>query len=681
MRRIYFLLIVIIGGIGIFAVFRFRKLVVADIRPEVLNISTSQVTIAWLSEVPYKGTVFYKPVGSDVRPSEAMETFGASSQHEVVITGLKSSTRYTYWIGKSKSRFQFQTQPVPVSPFSFLMVTGSIGRQIVSLVTSEMPEFIISLTDINRQKDCFSEIRPYIPIYGHDGVDSPFLRTIEKGKTADSAGLWRLDWGGLRLIFAYGTGQMTTMLDAPAAHTLGVITSMIKIDKETIKQTKLHSILIAHNKQKPTGPVAFVAVVGESKEVAEIDGIQYFGIGVRGKKAESEYSIAVRVDVDVESSRAVFLDDGREVALKRPPLKEKRTCTECRRLADKGAYEESVKAYKEFIGSHQGHFQISDAYFAIASIYDEKLFKFIEALQWYNRLLNEYPKGTLAPLAKQRIKYLSTYCDYNYEPLVQFERIRKIEFARKKHSVEERNKVLVRVESIITEYPDSKSAPTMQYWLANQYRQSDPDKAVQAYQRLRDKYPNSPQAQEILIEIGETYYDAGRFREAIEVYTKGLGELPVHQETIKAQISRAERNIRRDKIALICWGVIIFITAVTILARPRGININRIGWSIAGFVVLELILLFGAWLIHEQFSSVAEMLLITIFFSAVASVGSLISISFAEKLIGKAAAKTTAARDILRAVVGSITGLSFQAAGIYLAIYYINLHYLIVVGM
>jgi len=674
MRKIYLLLTVVIAGMVVFTVLQFRKSVAGDVRPEVLNVSTSQAAIAWLSKSPYNGKVFYKPTGNNIKPLGVVETFGPSSQHEVLITGLKASTRYTYWIGNSKNRFQFQTQPVPAGSFSFLLAAGNISDRIVSLVSSEVPEFVISLTEVNQQIDYFSQVRPYIPIYGPDGVDSPFLRATGEVKSVDSAGSWKLDWGGLRLIFADGTDKIATMLDAPAAHTLGVVSSTIEIDKEAIKQTKLHSILVAHNKQVPDRLVAFVAVAGERKEPVEIDGIQYFGIGAGGKKARDADSIAVRVDVDVESVRAVFLDDGREVVLKSPPLKEKRTCAECRRLADKGAYEDSVKAYKDFIASHQGHFQISDAYFAIASIYDEKLFKFTEALQWYIRLLDEYPTGTLAPLAKQRVKYLSTYCDYNYEPLVQFDRIRKIEFARKKHIAEERNKLLVRVESIIKKYPDSKLAPAMQYWLANQHRQSNTDKAVEAYQRLRDEYPNSPPAQEILIEIGETYYDAGRFSKAIEVYTKALTELPAHRETIKAQIARSVRNIRRDKIALICWGILAVITGVTILVKPIGIDTSRISWAIIAFIVLEVILLFGAWLIREQFTSAGEMLLLTTFFSAAAGIGSLVSITFGKKLFVKADC-------VLPAVTGSITGILFLVAAIYLTIYHVSVHYLIVAGM
>jgi hypothetical protein len=660
-----------IAVIVIFAVLQFRKSDMVDLKPEVVNVGMSQTTIAWVSETAYKGKVFYKPAGSSSDPLEATESFGPSSQHEVVITGLNPSSRYAYWIGKSKSRFQFQTQPALSDPFSFLIVGGNFGEPIVSLVSTEVPEFIISLSDGKTSADYFSQVRPYLPIYGLDGVDSPFLRAIEE---KSSGGLWKLDWGGLRLIFSDGSGNINTMLGSASAHTFGVICSWIEIDKETVTQGKLHSILVAHNKRVPDRPVEFVAVVGKSEKTVEIDGIQYFGIGTGSKKVQDGGDIAVRIDVDIESVRAVFLDDGREVILKSPPLKEKRTCAECRRLADKGSYEASIKAYKHFIESHQGHFQISDAYFAIASIYDEKLFKFADALQWYKRLLDEYPAGTLVPLAKQRIKYLSKYSDYNYEPLIQFDRIRKIEFARKKHIPEERSKLLIQVESLTRKYSDSKLAPAMVYWQANQYALSDTDKAVAAYQHLKDDYPNSPLAQEILLEIGETYYNAGRLREAVEVYTKALDELPAYEDTIKAQIARCQRNIRRDIIAVICWGILVVLTSVTILVKPIGLDKSRISWAIVSFVIMEVILLFGAWLIREQFASTRELLLITTFFSVSTSIASLVSMTFSKKLFAKA-------DGVLAAVIGSVTGLIYLLAGLYLTIYYVSVHYLIVAGM
>ena len=675
--RKLWLIVLLIAILGIFIVLKPGETAQPSINPEVLNITTSQATIAWLSEKGYKGRVFYQSIANKAAPLSATEAFGASRRHEVVLTGLQSSTRYTYWLDNSKTRFQFQTQPAATDPFSFLIVWGNISERIVPLMRSELAEFIISLTPPSGQNfDQFSDVRAYVPIYGPAGIDSPFLRAVTGRLQNNSGNLRKLDWGGLRLIFVgeiADTAKISDMLNTPAAHTIGIITSLETIgefESKKISETALHSALVSHNKQLPAKPAAFVAVIGKEANNVEVDGVQYFGIS-SGTKSSG----AIRIDVDVESVRAVFIDENRELSLKQPPLKQKRTCEECHRLADKGAYEESIKAYLEFIEAHKDSFQIDDAYYAIADIYDNKLFEFDKALTWYRRLISEYPNSTFTALANQRIKYISAYSDYDYKPLASFERIKAIEYARKKDQPQERNRIFNEVKSLIKEYPDSNLAPVMQHWLANQYRLSDPDKAVEAYMSLRKNYSGHSEAQEAMVEIGETYYDAGRYKESIIAFKQALNESPVLADTIKTQIARARRNICRDKIAYACWIVLAITCGIAFLRKPRSVETSRIFRSFVVFVITGVLLSFGAWLIHEQFNSLKEMLLIVFFFSTTTAVSTLISMSFTDKLLAKNN------RSVLAAVAGTMAGIIFFLAGTYLTIYYVYVHYLIVVKL
>jgi tetratricopeptide (TPR) repeat protein len=343
-------------------------------------------------------------------------------------------------------------------------------------------------------------------------------------------------------------------------------------------------------------------------------------------------------------------------------------------LADKGAYEESVKAYLEFIETHKGNFQIDDAYFAIAEIFDSKLFEFKNALVWYRRLATEYPDGTLTSLASQRIKYISAYPDHDYKPLVQFERIKAVEFARKKDQPEERSRILNEVTSLIKQYPDSNLAPVMQHWLANQYRLSEPDKAVEAYMMLRKNYSSHSESQEAMVEIGETYYDAGRYKEAIKAYNEALGELPALADTIKSQIARSERNLRRDKIAYVCCWIAVIVFGTAFIRKPRRIGARSIVCACTAFVIVGAVLSFYGWLIHEQFNSAREMVLIVSSFSVIAGLSTLISMKFSRRA-------NIDSTGVFSAAVGSLAGIVFFLAGIYLAIYYIYVHYLIVVKL
>jgi len=113
---------------------------------------------------------------------------------------------------------------------------------------------------------------------------------------------------------------------------------------------------------------------------------------------------------------------------------------------------------------------------------------------------------------------------------------------------------------------------------------------------------------------------------------------------------------------------------LTVLVKPIGIDRSGIRRAIITFVVLYVMMLFGAWLIREQFVSTRVIFLITGFFSASAGVSSLMSITLGGKLF-------TRASGVLQAVVGSIIGLIFLVPAMYLTIYHISVHYLIVIRM
>ncbi|UCH98055.1 MAG: tetratricopeptide repeat protein, partial [Candidatus Aminicenantes bacterium] len=512
------------------------------------------------------------------------------------------------------------------------------------------------------------------------GADLVFQKVVDDGQPGmvPSSLTWKLDWGGLRLIFIHNLDMLSELLDTPAPHTFGIMTysgllaaftPSQKADPDSIRATKLHAGLLAHNQQYPTRPANFVWVIGSKGDAVEVDGIQYLGIPVE-KEGPAGQGKAVRVDVDVESARAVLLDEQKEIVLRKPPIKGKRTCHECRRLADKGAYEESIKAYKEFIENNLGHYQIDDAYFAIAEIYDEKLFIFTEAISWYQRLIKEHPSGTLTALANQRIKHLSQYSDYDFKPLQDFERIRKIDFSRKKDQKEEQLKLLKQVETIINEYPGCNLASVMQHWLANRWRQFSIDKALASYKTLKEKYPNSVEAKEISLEIGETYYNAGLYKEALKNYQKALGELPGKEKVISARIKRSKRNIRREVLAVLAWIIAAIFCGLTLLLPPVGLDLSRIGRGILVFVILGIILLFAAWLIHEQFSSVKQMWLFVGLFAGGAGLSSFLSVNFAQKVAGS--------RKALKIIIGSLAGILFFITGFYLIIYYVTVHYLTV---
>lgn len=657
--------------------FHCSKAPVEEVKPVILKAGISQVTIGWLSQKPYRGSVFYRLAGAAGKPSTAEEIPGETRRHEVTITGLKPGSHYTYWIGEAGKQYQFRTQPPVNQPFTFMMVVGDLSGEVSKRVQTEVFDFLVSLTPV-KETARYDVLRVSVPVFDPAGIVPLPGEAAGQPETKPPGLNWKLDWGALRLVFIDNLDKLGGLLDTQAPYTFGILTypeivtayrSPGKVDEESILANGLHTALLSHNKENPTRPAGFVFVMGTKDDVFEIDGIQYVGIPAAVKEGAG-ISKAIRIDVDVENIGAVFLDSGEEIVLRMPPLKGRRTCLECRRLAAKGAYRAGIKAYKEFIETNTGHYQIDDAYFAIAEIYDEKLFQFEDALQWYKRLLDEYPSGSLTPLARQRTKYLTQYTGPELKLLRRFEQIRKIEFSRLKDQPAELVKLLEEVETTVKENPGGKLTPMMQHWTANRYRQFSLEKALSIYRDLREKYPGSAEAREAAIGIGETYYNAGLYKEALTAYKKALGELPESAKTINSQISRTKRNIRRDDLAIVFWVVLLLLTIIIILLKPRGLNFSRIWGYIQAFIILLILFSFAAWLIHEQFPSTAKWVLFAVLFSLNAVISSLLSANFAAKAAGSLGRG-------LRIIIGSLMGIILFAAGFYQIIYYVNDHFLV----
>ncbi|MBF0223831.1 MAG: hypothetical protein HQK76_00125 [Desulfobacterales bacterium] len=662
-------LILLIIGLSIYGVSLYKKTSNIDIYPEIVNIKPFEATVAWQSNNLYKGRIYYHPVKDDTNPLLSEESIAGSYQHEIILTGLNPSTRYTYWIDKSNMYFQFQTQPSATTPFSFILLSGNVlGFDIKELIVSELPEFIFYTNSISdKNLDSFNEIRSFLPIFNMNGADANFFKAVEDNIIKP---LWLIQWGGLDIIILNKTltdfNEIKAFLNQSSAHTIGIMTNFESMPPD------IHAILVEHNLKKASNVVVFVLILSSYSETSDKDGIKYAFISSDIKSAE-----AIRVDVDTEWIKATFINEGKEVFLKSPPLKQKRTCEECRRLADKGAYEESIRAYKDFIENHKGHFQIEDAYYAIASIYDEKLFQFKQALSWYKRLIEEYPEGTLSSLAKQRVDYLMEYNEYNFEPLSRFERIKKVEFGRQIQNIKAQENLLKQVETIIETYPNCKLAPVMLYWLANQYRQISLEKAVNSYLKLRQNYPDYQNSKEVMIDIGDAYYQAGKYQKSLLTYQKALIELSELNQTITNQIKRCNRNILRDRLFYVALSIFIFFTLMGLFLKPFQIDRKRLKLiTILALVVMVVLYIYG-FLIREQFSSNKEMYLLIFGISIMVWFSSWISLCCSNNLSIWNKMSSKSSRLFSRIICSILVGFCYFISGLYIIIYSVNIHYLL----
>jgi len=651
--------------------------------PEIRSISDSTVTIAWASDKPYKGRINYYAAGNRDMTETVEENFSHAYRHEVTLDGLESGTQYIYWFGDHETQYFFRTKPVAVKPFSFLVELDNLSDRIVPLLMSEMPEFILSFSKESKNTD-YQSIKPHVPVYDLYGQKSSYSKA--ENRPDDPNKPWKLDWGGLCLIFIEDLSDLNPYLDSPTAHTIGIIMRQnSRPDTEEIpRNTALHRRILDHNKKHPSNEIAFVLMPGPEIAGKQIDAVSYLQLPLVEDNSAKK-SAAIRFDVNIEATYAVLLDTDDEIALKLPPLKENRTCEECRRLASTGSYKESVLAYQAFIDNNQGHFQIDDAYYAIADIMDTKLFQFKTAGEWYHKLVSLYPDSTLTPLAAQRLQYIAKYADYNFIPLSRFERIRSVDVLQFKDDSPDDNllkkdRILDRAKKIIEQYPDAAIAPVIYYWLANQYRNHNTQKAQETYLTLLKQYPDHPYSKEVWWEIGEAHYDAGHYKKAIAAFNTALKAIPDSAEDIQAQIARAKRNLRRRHLNQICVLIPVGIVLLSVFWAPAGFQSNTLLKAILAFMMLLILFLFAGWLIAEQFSSIKELIIIAAGVAAAFSCGFPFSAMLSKKIL-----RTSNTRSDYRTpyptLFGIMINLIFAAASVYVVIFHTNEHFLTMINL
>ena len=631
---------------------------------EIYHQEDGRVSIAWSTRAATPGRVQYRRAGGDAPWRTSAQEGGPRTRHRVTLTGLEPGTRYRYQPVGSKVSHVFQTRPKQGSSFSFLLLWGAVPGDVERLRQAELPDFILSLQPLARGgADPLVASRAVVPVHDPSGAGPPGSRA--RGRQA-----WALDWGGLRLAFARQAAQLSSLLDAPGAHTVGVVyTGADPLDPASAGSHALHLALQRHNRRAPEAKAAFVIHPGDAVRRQEVDGVVYLTLppGIPG---------AARLDVERGSVVAVTLPGGKELVLRSAAVPRRRTCKECRRLADRGAYEQSVRAYKEVIRTHAGHFQMDDAHMAVAEILDENLFRYREALVWYRRLVARYPRSGLAPMARQRVTYLEAHSGHVFVPLARFERIRKVELARLRADPAALQAALGKVEAIIRDYPQSTLAPVMIYWLANQHRDLDADRAVTFYRRLISRFAGHERVADARVEIGETYYQARRYGEAMDAFQAARRALPRRARALEAQVERAARNLQRQAAARAAGALSLLLLLAGAIWPPVGISRRRLATASKAFLPLACLTLLGGWLVHEQFSSVQTLVVLALAIPAAACFGYPFAAALAHKPLGADVARVGIGRRLLAGALSLLASLLLLASVTYLAVYLLNEHYL-----
>jgi len=679
------------------------------VAPEIVRVTPEQALVTWSSATPYSGFVLYRSGAAAGEQDwlRAEEGPGASRLHEVALQGLRPGELVSYRVMGQEPGFELRTPPRRPVPWSFLVVAPSTGPELSGLLSDPVEVLLVAgALPRGAEPDPVAAARPYLPVYDFGGRHSPHLMATE-GPGRGPQGPWHLDWGGLRLLFVRTPDEIPAAAVGVGLHTVALVVVPGGAGTGSAARPAPRSgqdwqrAITRHNNERPRQPIAFVLLPASAgmppartDPASESTGT-LVARWLQLPSAEARW--ALRVDVAPERIRATWRLGGEgSVQLRSPPLGVKRTCAECRRLAERGDYLAAVEAYRQFLRTNDPqHFQVDDAHYAIAELLDQRLFRPEQALAWYGRLLLRYPRSSLAPLASERVTYLKAHSDCGFGPLSAFERLRRQGWAKARGDPQAERRVLAEATGVLEGLKRPCALrPEILLWSANQRSLRAPDEAVATYRLLRAEHPDHSHASQASVQIGETWYAAGRFADAVQAFERAAQLMPERSTELRARATRAGRNLRRRQLAAAAAAAMVALV-LSLLLRPGGAGPpvrvaaggrrrapGRLPSSAVALratllgAALAAVLAVVAGALRDQFWSSAEGYGLALGLAALTWLGALLGAA-----LGARARARWGGGAPAQALLGSAVGWLWLAAGAYLLVFLLNEHYLVVVGL
>ncbi len=507
-----------------------------DSSSEVRNLRLSKVgpfsvVIEWQTPEAERFSIRY---GEGRLLDKAVEEPEAVREHRVVLTGLKPSTRYGYTLKGTGITRDFRSAPSMDGAFDlWLLDSGHPYCQ-----GGELPE---SLPDIMLLAG---------PCMGKPAELADSLLVV----TLPERGVQTLDFGAARFVLAREA--------APALERAGETPDDIH-----------HRIVVL-----PEKPESW-----DVKENVTLLTLRLARHGERSITWKPEETAWLEIDTYEISWVQGEGDARRRTVLVEAPPETRKSCLYCDRLLETGRYEESIAWYRRFLETNKNRHEVEDAAFAIARIYDEKLFRFAKALEEYERFLKNSPNSRRATLARYRIDTLKRFDDHDFKPLELFER------AKASWDRERPQPALVKVEHLLQSYPDSPVIEEVLFWIGHLLEESDPERAKDYYRQLIERFPKGENAIMAAMATGDIAYRDKSYREAIAAYQNARGiASEKYFIAIDDKLRKSERNVWRETARYLSWAVLAFWLLATAFrcCRPAWKDVWMVGILTSGYMLL-----------------------------------------------------------------------------------------------
>ena len=519
-----------------------------------VEVSPFSATLAWTTDSALAAHVVYgegKLTDREVREKQA------TTRHSVTLTGLRPSTRYSYRIEPGGPTRSFRSAPSVEHAFDLVVLdAASKVCQSPSETLDVDPDLLVLLDDCANPwtKRPDSMLIRRMPTVGASELTlGPAIVILSRSRSDALKAIARISDNKRRILLVLPKlDDMQKEMDD----------SVIEISPRTIRYAGVETIW-------PEAPALRLEV-----DVYEV-------VWVRGNARERQ----------------------RRLIIEAPP-ETKKTCLYCDRLLESGRYEDSLAWFRDFIDANHKMHVLEDAYFSIAQINDEKLFRYTDAIDGYREFLEYYPNSRRRVLARYRLDYLLAHADHEFEPLRMFERA--------KASLVQKDPLptAVEVEALVKNFPDSSVAPEALFWLGHLLETVDPIRARNHYRTLVDRFPNSENSLGSAIALGDILYREKQYRQAITAYRKAKNiATKDYHVSIEEKIRKSRRNITREVAYVGSIVVLMFWFAVTFVLRALPAKSD---WLVGAIVLAGYTILGGVYMAftYEKSNALIPMLAI-----------------------------------------------------------------------
>ncbi|MDP8223808.1 MAG: tetratricopeptide repeat protein [Candidatus Lernaella stagnicola] len=515
---------------------------VTDVRLEA--VGPFSATVAWESATPGRYDIAY---GEGTLFDRSVSETDAGTSHRINLTGLKPSTRYAYRFGEGGPTFRFRSAAGRGGAFDLVVLdAASPACGPAAPLPTPAPDVVV----------VFGECSGVL-------AQHPASILTIRGPQAHP-----VSFGDARII----------VVDTPSA-----AAAALPPDADTRRL-----VVVPRLPQDAPGEQTPVVLSPRGALTAE-----------RRVQWPASQDAWLEIDAfEIAQAGAEGDDRVRRVIVPAPPDSRK-SCLYCDRLLEAGRYEESIAWYQNFIRDNQNEHQVEDAFFTVARILDEKLFRFADALLAYDTFLARYSDSRRVPLAWYRGNYLRSRDDFDFQPLESFERA-KAELVR-----EDPDPAVEKVEAMLADFPHAAVGEDALFWLGNLLQTDQPRRAVGYFQQLMERYPQSESAALAAIALGDIHYRANQNRAAIAAYERALETVPPkYHISLQDKLRKAGRNVGREIARWTAWAIL----GVWLLLSLVRKTVPRAGDWRAGAIVLAAYALVGGGYFALQYDRAQAML-------------------------------------------------------------------------